>query len=118
MLVSTSDDACVCLWSVASGACLHVLDGHIDEIYYIVFFNNGKQLASSSLDETARIWTLCKWSDRTHYLFGPELKAAVFSLMCIRAKLEKERINSIPRLPMEIWLLIFEIFNYSVSENN
>jgi WD40 repeat protein len=57
----------------------------------VAFFPNGKQLASGSNDKTVRIWTLCAWSDKTHHLFGAPLKAAVFTLMCVRARLEQEQ---------------------------
>jgi WD40 repeat protein len=116
-LASTSGVETLLLWSVASGACLRVLRGHTDNATDMAFFPNGKQLASCSLDRTVRIWTLCAWSDKTHRLFGAPLKAAVFTLMCVRARLEQGQqqqqldgphaLQLPPRLPMEVWLLVF-----------
>jgi WD40 repeat protein len=108
-LASASNDQTVRLWSVASGACLRVLRGHTNIACAVTFLPNGKQLASGSWDETVRIWTLCAWSDKTHRLFGASLKAAVFTMMCVRAWLEQggQRALQLPRLPMEMWLLIF-----------
>ena len=110
MLASASRDDTVCLWSVVSGMCLRKLRKHGKwENAVVVFFPHGKQVAFS--DRGIRIWTICKWSDTTHYLFGLEFKAMVFTLMCVRARLENNKNtnnNSLPRLPLEIWFLIFE----------
>ena len=104
-LASSSWDYTVRLWSVASGACLRVLKGHIEGVHAIAFFPNGKQLVTTTEGGTIRIWTLCAWSDRTHYMFGTHLKHKVFKLMCVRARLELEQSA---QLPMELWLIVFE----------
>jgi WD40 repeat protein len=120
-LASVSYDQTVRLWSVVSGACLRVLWGHTNIVNAVAFFPNGKQLASGSSDQTVRIWTLCTWSDQTHHLFGAPLKAAVFSLMCVRARLdqdqelEQQRAHQLPRLPMEVWLLVFEQLQQAIA---
>ncbi|CAG8461355.1 8445_t:CDS:2, partial [Ambispora leptoticha] len=36
----------------------HVFRQHTDEVWYVVFSNNGKYLASASKDKTAIIWSL------------------------------------------------------------
>lgn len=101
-LASCSQDYTVRVWSVVSGACLHTLQNHWI-VSDVAFFPNGKQLAACS--SSVKIWTLCAWSDRTHYLFGASLKAAVFTLMCVRARLKQEQKQ---QLPMELWLMVFE----------
>jgi hypothetical protein len=123
-LASASNDRTVRLWSVASGACLRVLRGHTDYLTGVAFFPNGKQLASCSIDKTVRIWTLCTWSDTTHRLFGAPLKAVVFTLMCVRARLAEQRQGQggrralqLPRLPMEVWLLVFEQLQLALKAN-
>jgi WD40 repeat protein len=88
-LVSGSWDKTVRLWSVASGKLLKTMEGHLLSVMSVAFHPNGKQVASGSLDNTARIWTVCEWSDRTHHLFGEEMKRLVFCLMCVRDKLNK-----------------------------
>jgi WD40 repeat protein len=103
-LVSGSFDNTVRLWSTASGKLLKMLG----QGYHVAFHPNGKQVASCSDDDTVRIWTVCEWSDRTHQLFGEEIKRLVFCLMCVRDKLELETAESlVPKLPMALWLEIF-----------
>jgi WD40 repeat protein len=111
-LVSVSGDKNVRLWSVASGKLLKTLEGHLDYVRCVAFHPNGKQVASCSRDNTVRIWTMCEWSDRTHQLFGDELKRLVFCLMCIKDKIESNHNLNVPRLAMELWL---EVFVFCVS---
>lgn len=85
----------------------------------VVFASSGKQIvfgvntsaigivsAYGAISGAVRIWTVCKWSDRTHHLFSPEFKQMVFHLMCVRDRLHQTR--SLPFLPVEMWLLVFE----------
>jgi WD40 repeat protein len=108
-LVSGSDDHTVCLWSVASGKLLKKLTGHSRIVLSVAFHPNGKQVASCSCDSIVRIWTVCEWSDRTHQLFGEEMKRLVFCLMCAKEKLNKRgtKTRGFPQLPMTLWLEIF-----------
>ena len=90
------------LWDVATGVCVRVLPGHIGGgLYNIVYASQDKQLVTTTKGGTIRVWTLCPWSDRTHYLFGPNLKRTVFQLMCVRAWLPNRLF-----LPMELWLMV------------
>jgi WD40 repeat protein len=107
-LVSGSWDKTVRLWNVASGKLLKVLTGHSKAVLSVAFHPDGKQVASCSSDATMRIWTVCEWSDRTHQLFGGEIKRLVFCLMCIREKIEESKI--MPPLPMALWLDICAYF--------
>jgi WD40 repeat protein len=106
-LVSGSLDKTVRLSSVASGKLLKTLTGHSQLVYSVAFHPNGKQVASCSWDSTVRIWTVCEWSDRTHHLFGKELKRRVFCLMCIKEKIGFIRNSNVPQLPMALWLDMF-----------
>jgi WD40 repeat protein len=99
-------DKTVRLWSVATGAKLKILIGHAGPVNSVAFHPNGHQIASASLDNTVRIWTVCEWSDRLHHLFGAELRRVVFVLMCVKARQEAERAQ--PRLPMQIWLHVLQ----------
>jgi WD40 repeat protein len=106
-LVSGSWEKTVQLWNVASGQLLKSLKGHSDIVRSVAFHPNGKQVASCARgDNTVRIWTVCEWSDRTHQLFGEELKRLVFCLMCIKEKIEKHK-PIVPNLSMALWLDIF-----------
>lgn len=85
----------------------------------IIWSPDGGQVTSLGLDDPkpgyygamVRTWAARDWSDRTHYLFGPELRRMVFRLMCIRDRLIKERdaagTSIVPHLPMSLWLDIF-----------
>lgn len=76
----------------------------------IVFHPNNKQVAAAYVDGSILLWTICKWSDRDHYMFGKDLKAVIFQLMCVKSKLDhlaKNMFFLLPRLPMAVWLHIF-----------
>ena len=44
------------LWDVASGHCLHVLEGHSQYVVSVAFSPDGTTLASCSFDQTIRLW--------------------------------------------------------------
>jgi WD40 repeat protein len=107
-LVSGSDNYTAQLWSVASGKRFKTLTGHSNVVDSVAFHPNGKQVASCSQDKIVCIWTVCEWSDRTHQLFGEEMKRLVFCLMCIKEISAFDKPTaSVPQLPMALWLDIF-----------
>jgi WD40 repeat protein len=108
-LISGSYDKTVRLWNVTNGKLLKTLTGHSGHVTSVAFHPNGKQVASCAYENTVRIWTVCEWSDRTHQLFGEEMKRLVFCLMCVRDRLEMTgtKTRGFPRLPMALWLEIF-----------
>eukprot|EP00053_Salpingoeca_punica_P016305 m.153290 g.153290 ORF g.153290 m.153290 type:complete len:150 (+) comp16937_c3_seq1:197-646(+) len=111
-LASSTDRGSLQLWDVSSGRPTRALVGHTDLLWSIAFFPGGRQLASCSDDKTLRIWTLVPWSDRTHRLFPADFKSAVFHLMCVRSRLSlnasEPLATTLPQLPMELWLQIFD----------
>jgi WD40 repeat protein len=69
----------------------------------MAYHPNGIQVATLGGDDIMRIWNMIKWTDRTHYLFGEEMKRLVFCLMCIRQR----NFGISMFLPMEMWVHIF-----------
>ena len=55
-LVTAGSDHNLRVWDVATGAVIHVLRGHSDEIYTIDITRDGTRIASGSLDNTVRLW--------------------------------------------------------------
>lgn len=53
-----------------------------------------------------------EWSDRNNHLFAGKFRKDVFNLMCIRHRLESTN-NSLPKLPMVLWLNILHMFRCS-----
>jgi WD40 repeat protein len=87
-LATGSSDSTVKLWSVSSGAPLKTLHTDLKWFNDVAFHPSGHQLALAD-DDILRIWTICEWSDRLHYLFfSAELKRIVFMLMCVKQKQE------------------------------
>ncbi|QHG15156.1 AAA family ATPase [Nostoc sp. ATCC 53789] len=56
ILSSASEDETVRLWSVDTGECLNIFEGHSNSAWSVAFSPEGDILASSSLDQTVRIW--------------------------------------------------------------
>lgn len=75
---------------------------------------NGKTIAIGCHKGVAII-PVCPWSDRDNRLFGPHVRSIVFYMMCVRHRLEQHAFFSrsppvmLPKLPMVLWLLIFEL---------
>jgi WD40 repeat protein len=55
-LVSGGDDGTVRLWSVASGECRAVLEGHGAAVYGVAITRTGGLLASAGFDATLGVW--------------------------------------------------------------
>ena len=57
-LATGSFDKTLRLWSVRSGALLHVLRGHDDYVVRVEFSPDGSRLLSASYDRTVRVWSV------------------------------------------------------------
>jgi WD40 repeat protein len=55
-IVSASWDHTVKIWSVATGACLHTLEGHTDVVSSAEYSPDGKNIVSGSWDNTVKVW--------------------------------------------------------------
>ncbi|BGP46258.1 SCF ubiquitin ligase complex subunit cdc4 [Rhodotorula kratochvilovae] len=56
-LVSGSYDMEVRVWDISTGRCRHVLRGHSQKVYSVVYDHLRKQCASGSMDGTVRLWS-------------------------------------------------------------
>ncbi|BGP30274.1 SCF ubiquitin ligase complex subunit cdc4 [Rhodotorula toruloides] len=56
-LVSGSYDMDVRVWDTMTGECRHVLQGHTQKVYSVVYDPTRKQVASGSMDGTVRLWS-------------------------------------------------------------
>ncbi|BGP54082.1 SCF ubiquitin ligase complex subunit cdc4 [Rhodotorula sphaerocarpa] len=56
-LVSGSYDMTVRVWDVVTGECRHVLRGHEQKVYSVVYDPIRKQCASGSMDFSVRLWS-------------------------------------------------------------
>lgn len=56
-LVSGSYDMDVRVWDVSTGRCRHILRGHTQKVYSVVYDHVRKQCASGSMDGTVRLWS-------------------------------------------------------------
>ena len=56
LIASGSCDRTIRIWELATGRCLHILQGHIGAIATIAFSPHTKHLISGSHDETIKIW--------------------------------------------------------------
>eukprot|EP00053_Salpingoeca_punica_P017534 m.169109 g.169109 ORF g.169109 m.169109 type:complete len:385 (+) comp17233_c2_seq4:36-1190(+) len=68
---------------------------------------DGRQMICHDTHSEIEVQALCDWTPSTHRLFAPSFCKTVFQLMCVRARLDKGGV-SLPRLPLELWLLVFE----------
>ncbi|GAA5906217.1 hypothetical protein JCM8208_000665 [Rhodotorula glutinis] len=56
-LVSGSYDMDVRVWDVSTGRVRHILRGHTQKVYSVVYDHVRKQCASGSMDSTVRLWS-------------------------------------------------------------
>ena len=121
------------MWDVATGACMRVLRmpttpphvvrswvtnanaRFINEFMEAVYISQGKQLLATTYIGDIHTFTVCPWSDRTHHLFGPDLKRKVFQLMCVRARLMAD--NRLRSPPTEPWLMIMAHLSLCIAES-
>jgi WD40 repeat protein len=59
---------------------------------------------------------ICHWSDRTHHLFGGDLRRIIFQLMCIKNRQDKTSSRRGIRLPMQLWLNVFQELSYTIKD--
>ena len=55
-ITTASSDKTCRMWSVETGECLQILEGHIDEIFSCAFNYEGDTVITGSKDNTCRIW--------------------------------------------------------------
>ena len=58
LIVSISRDQTVRVWSLNSGKCLHVLEGHNSWVYCLAVSPDGKKAITASINSTMIIWDL------------------------------------------------------------
>ncbi|MFN6566298.1 TIR domain-containing protein [Dendronalium sp. ChiSLP03b] len=56
ILASASFDRTIKLWNLATGQCIHTLEGHNRRVWTIVWSPDSQYIASGSADNTIRVW--------------------------------------------------------------
>jgi len=57
IVVSGSYDNTVRVWDILNGDCVHVLRGHSEKVYSVVYDDRRQQCASGSMDGTVKLWS-------------------------------------------------------------
>jgi WD40 repeat protein len=57
-VVLGSEDSTLRIWDLDTGACLRVLEGHLNSVESVVVSRNGRRAISASTDGTLRTWDL------------------------------------------------------------
>ncbi|WP_298333219.1 hypothetical protein [Asticcacaulis sp.] len=96
----------MCGWDVDTGACTFALRCPDKRVTNVEFLNDYQ------VESNGDIITFCKWSDRTNVYFSPAFRSLVFTLMCIKHRLDLCD-SQIPCLAMSLWLDIFSILGTS-----
>lgn len=100
---------------------IKTLVDYTGEGYYVNFMEahpNGKQIVFAGDDEEIFVWPICNWSTKNHCFFSKEFQRTVFVLLCVKAHQDKTAQSYGSTLPVEIWLLIFEILACAGREVN
>jgi hypothetical protein len=95
---SGTDESTISLWDVAGGQELGVLEGHRAYVIALVFWPDGKTLASAGADQTIRIWDV---EDKRSLavLRGHEDEIHRLALLPRRKRRRKRRTSSHEREP-------------------
>lgn len=102
----------ICVWSASSGALVtqHTVRGLNANDTLFTWLNDDARLVITPPSHAAYIWTLCKWMPRTHCKFPFAMREMVLRVMCAIHRLDElSLLRQMPRLPMEIWLLVLEL---------
>jgi WD40 repeat protein len=100
------------LWDIVSGKQIKSLLRHVgDANLRVAFHPNGKQIAITVEREKVWLWAVCDWSDRTNCMFPKKIKRVIFQLMCVKARLEKDRTQFTQILSMATWLDIMRFIH-------
>lgn len=111
LITASSTDAQIFIWNVDNPSPVRRLSLKHSKFFDVLFDScihpNGKQILSISRNSGLHIQATCEWDDRiNHRFFSIDFRKRVFLLMCI--KMHQETHHGAVRLPMQLWLNIFE----------
>merc|ERR1719386_235378 len=75
--MSGSQDNCIRLWDLLTGACLGVGKSHVDSVISATFCKEGSFAVSSSHDKTLKIWSLLDIISSDYRLFEQTVKPKI-----------------------------------------
>jgi WD40 repeat protein len=80
-VISGSYDTTVRVWDMSSWECVHVLEGHSDEVTSVNVSADGRYVISGSANKTVRVWDMSSW-ECVHVLEG---HSNVVTCVCVSA---------------------------------